>query len=97
MAESKGSDTKEQDPPTAEGEDEFEQDNGTLKWTTHKCGGDVPSPMHSWFADMLLRIDQLSSWSDELELPLVMWYPGLFNPMAFNTAVMQVSAAHVFS
>lgn len=44
MAESKGSDTKEQDPPTAEGEDEFEQDNGTLKWTTHKCGGDVPSP-----------------------------------------------------
>ena len=56
MAESKGGDAKEQDPPTAvegkegeEGEEgaesgDFEQDNGTLKWTTHQCGGDVPSP-----------------------------------------------------
>jgi dynein heavy chain len=56
MAESKGGDAKEQDPPTAvegkegeEGEEgaesgDFEQDTGTLKWTTHQCGGDVPSP-----------------------------------------------------
>ena len=61
----------------------------------HKCSWEnlawwSKKGLESWFSDMLLRITQLAEWSDELELPTVMWYPGLFNPMAFNTAVMQV-------
>ena len=68
----------------------------------HKCSWEKlawwsKKGLHSWFSDMLLRIDQLSSWSDELELPLVMWYPGLFNPMAFNTAVMCVTQYFLLS
>lgn len=63
----------------------------------HKCSWEKlawwsKKGLESWFSDMLLRIIQLSEWSDELELPQCMWYPGLFNPMAFNTAVMQVTA-----
>ena len=45
----------------------------------------------TWFSDMLLRVAQMQEWSTELELPLSLWYPGLFNPMSFNTAIMQVS------
>jgi dynein heavy chain len=46
----------------------------------------------SWFADVLVRIEQLVKWSETLILPTTMWYPGLFNPKAFNTAVMQVTS-----
>jgi len=46
----------------------------------------------SWFADVLRRIKQLNEWSSDLELPMATWLPGLFNPMAFNTAIMQVTA-----
>ena len=61
----------------------------------HKCNWEglawwSKKSLESWFGDMLLRITQLAEWSDELELPTCMWYPGLFNPMAFNTAIMQV-------
>jgi dynein heavy chain, axonemal len=52
----------------------------------HKCSWEKlawwsKKGLESWFADMLLRITQLSEWSDELALPQCMWYPGLFNPM----------------
>merc|ERR1712070_1256786 len=46
----------------------------------------------SWFQDVLRRVKQLSEWSSDLKLPLATWLPGLFNPMAFNTAVMQATA-----
>jgi len=52
----------------------------------------------SWFADLIKRCDQLTAWSSlftdrpEEALPYSMWLPGLFNPTAFNTAVMQVTA-----
>jgi dynein heavy chain len=46
----------------------------------------------SWFSDVLLRVQQLNGWTDDLSLPKSMWLPGLFNPMAYNTAVMQVTA-----
>merc|ERR1711871_1247847 len=46
----------------------------------------------SWFSDLLRRIDQLQTWQSTFELPKCLWYSGLFNPMAFNTAVMQVTA-----
>jgi dynein heavy chain len=67
----------------------------------HKCSWEnlawwSKKGLESWFSDMLLRITQLSEWSDELELPQCMWYPGLFNPMAFNTAIMQVCCLYFF-
>merc|ERR1712159_892082 len=47
-------------------------------------------PLASWYTDMLRRVEQLTSWAESLNRPLSMWLPGLFNPMAFLTALMQV-------
>ncbi len=45
------------------------------------------------FQDMLRRIDQLQQWVDDLGTPpACLWLPGLFNPTAYLTAVMQVTA-----
>jgi len=46
----------------------------------------------SEFADMLLRIQQLVTWSTDLVTPISVWLPGLFNPTSYLTAVMQVTA-----
>lgn len=35
---------------------------------------------------------QLDRWVSDLVTPLSLWLPGLFNPMAFVTAIMQVTA-----
>jgi dynein heavy chain len=45
-----------------------------------------------WFVDLLLRITQLATWSTDLVTPKSLWVPGLFNPMSFLTAIMQVTA-----
>jgi dynein heavy chain len=45
-----------------------------------------------WFADLMLRIEQLQEWSDELVTPATVWISGLFNPMSYLTAIMQVTA-----
>jgi dynein heavy chain len=45
-----------------------------------------------WFGDMLLRTKQLVDWTEELVRPMSLWLPGVFNPTAFLTAVMQVTA-----
>jgi len=51
--------------------------------------------LQEWFADLLLRVQQLVEWTDDLETPAVLWIAGLFNPMSFLTAIMQVtSRAH---
>ena len=42
--------------------------------------------------DMLERQRQLEAWTADLATPKVTWLPGLFNPQAFLTAVMQVTA-----
>jgi dynein heavy chain len=48
-----------------------------------------------WFADLLLRVTQLAEWTEEVITPSVLWISGLFNPMSFLTAIMQVtSRAH---
>lgn len=39
---------------------------------------------------MLARIAQLSKWTEDLVTPVCLWLPGLFNPTAYLTAVMQV-------
>ena len=45
-----------------------------------------------WFDDLLLRIKQLDQYSEELVTPASLWISGLFNPMSFLTAIMQVTA-----
>jgi len=48
-----------------------------------------------WFVDLLLRVTQLQEWTEEVITPNVLWISGLFNPMSFLTAIMQVtSRAH---
>jgi dynein heavy chain len=47
-----------------------------------------------WVIDLLNRVEQLFLWTQELVRPFSMWLPGLFNPTAFITAVMQVTARH---
>jgi len=63
----------------------------------HQCSWEKlawPSlkPLTAWFADLLSRVDCLNTWSTSLVLPYSTWMPGLFNPTAFLTAVMQVTA-----
>jgi dynein heavy chain len=45
-----------------------------------------------WFADLRERVTQLVAWSEALETPIVVWISGLFNPMSYLTAIMQVTA-----
>ncbi|OXB71018.1 UNVERIFIED_CONTAM: hypothetical protein H355_008669 [Colinus virginianus] len=44
-----------------------------------------------WVKDLLDRVKQLENWSSDLSLPASLWIAGLFNPMSFLTAIMQVS------
>ena len=47
----------------------------------------------AWFLDLLARVKQLKEWSDlALQLPKSIWISGLFNPMGYVTACMQVQA-----
>jgi dynein heavy chain, axonemal len=56
-----------------------------LAWPSKKS-------LQSWFQDLLQRVNQLVKWSSDLVTPFSLWLPGLFNPMAFVTAIMQVTA-----
>jgi len=49
-------------------------------------------PLAPWFADLRERSEQLASWTSARTLLKSIWISGLFNPMAFLTAVMQVTA-----
>lgn len=46
----------------------------------------------SWYEDLLLRVQQLVEYSEELITPKSLWISGLFNPMSYLTAIMQVTA-----
>jgi dynein heavy chain, axonemal len=56
-----------------------------LAWPSNKN-------LTSWNADLQRRVEQMVVWSTDLVTPRSMWLPGLFNPMAFLTAIMQVTA-----
>lgn len=63
------------------------------KWGVYASLKNLPS----WFADLLLRIDQLNKWTDlfstpAIPLPNSVWISGLFNPLKFLTACQQVVA-----
>jgi len=45
-----------------------------------------------WWEDLLMRIAQLEEYSEEFIQPKSLWISGLFNPMSFLTAIMQVTA-----
>ncbi|XP_027975100.1 dynein heavy chain 11, axonemal-like [Eumetopias jubatus] len=45
-----------------------------------------------WFSDLLLRCQELETWTHDLALPAVVWLSGFFNPQSFLTAVMQTMA-----
>ena len=47
--------------------------------------------LRGWYKDIILRIKQLADWQESLQRPKAVWIPGLFNPMAFVTAVMQAT------
>lgn len=47
----------------------------------------------AWYNDVIKRYDQLAGWTaGEVVTPVSVWLPGLFNPKAFLTAVMQTFA-----
>jgi len=48
--------------------------------------------LQSWFAELLTRVAQLTEWTENIETPNVLWISGLFNPMAYLTAIMQTTA-----
>merc|ERR1711998_184773 len=49
-------------------------------------------PLGDWFINMVQRVDQLVDWTENMRTPKTLWLSGLFNPMAFVTAVMQVTS-----
>jgi len=49
-------------------------------------------PLAMWLNNFLDRHRQLQEWTADLATPKVTWISGLFNPQAFLTAVMQVTA-----
>lgn len=61
-----------------------------LKCAWEKLAWPSKKNLLSEFIDMLRRIAQLASWSEDLVTPQCVWLPGLFNPTAYLTAVMQV-------
>jgi len=50
-------------------------------------------PLGLWYSDLLQRHKQLRTWADEPDvLPPCVWVAGLFNPMGYVTACLQVTA-----
>ena len=54
-----------------------------LAWPSTKA-------LMQWFADLILRVDQLQTWTSTLQLPFSLWMGALFNPTSFLTAIKQV-------
>ena len=49
--------------------------------------------LSGWYYDVVKRYDQLNAWlSGDVVMPTSIWLPGMFNPKAFLTAVMQTYA-----
>ena len=74
-----------------------------MKITTHLSMIKVPpswtkrayaslNGLSAWYADLLLRIKELESWTSDFNLPSSVWLPGFFNPQSFLTAIMQSTA-----
>ncbi|GMH84222.1 hypothetical protein TrST_g13493, partial [Triparma strigata] len=66
--------------------------NPFSKCTWQKFAWASQKNLMSQFADMLARVEQLASWSEDMVTPISIWLPGLFNPSSYLTAVQQVTA-----
>jgi dynein heavy chain, axonemal len=49
-----------------------------------------------WLDDLNRRVQQFDDWANEFTTPHVVWLSGLFNPMSYLTAIMQVTARKDF-
>jgi dynein heavy chain len=49
-------------------------------------------PLARWFGDLIERVNQLVEWTNLLGVMKSLWISGLFNPMSYLTAVMQMTA-----
>jgi len=70
---------------------------GSVHATWEKLAYPSLKSLFAWFADVLLRVDQLSEWTGLLGgsgcwLLKSLWISGFFNAMAFLTALMQVTS-----
>lgn len=71
---------------------------GTVVPTWEKLAYPSLKSLFGWFADVLLRVDQLTEWTGLLGsgascwLLKSLWISGFFNAMAFLTALMQVTS-----
>ncbi len=72
--------------------DEVPGRNPISKCSWEKLAWWSKKSLATWYADMILRHQQLTSWTSSVNTPVCMWISGLFNPTAFNTAIMQVTA-----
>ncbi|CAM9264603.1 unnamed protein product [Hapterophycus canaliculatus] len=81
-----------EDLATAFGLNEWPGRNPFAQCAWEKLAWPSKKNLLSEFMDMLRRIAQLVSWSEDLVTPQCVWLPGLFNPTAYLTAVMQVTA-----
>ena len=48
--------------------------------------------LSAWYADLLLRVKELETWTSDFQLPAAVWLAGFFNPQSFLTAIMQQMA-----
>ena len=48
--------------------------------------------LSAWYADLLLRIGELQSWTSDFLLPTSVRLPAFFDPQSFLTAIMQTTA-----
>ncbi len=49
--------------------------------------------LSAWYNDVVKRHEQLAAWTaGDIVTPVSVWLPGMFNPKAFLTAVMQTYA-----
>jgi len=65
-------------------------DRVPANWSS--CAYPSLKALGAWFNDFLLRTQQLVEWTAELKTPISVWISGLFNPMAYVTAILQTTA-----
>eukprot|EP01012_Entosiphon_sulcatum_P019543 TRINITY_DN24443_c0_g2_i1.p1 TRINITY_DN24443_c0_g2~~TRINITY_DN24443_c0_g2_i1.p1 ORF type:complete len:4685 (-),score=794.60 TRINITY_DN24443_c0_g2_i1:231-14285(-) len=78
----------------SEGMDELLQalDNGQVPATWTKVAYPSLQSLRGWVDNLTQRVRHLEVWANDFVLPKSVWISGLFNPMAFLTAVMQTTA-----
>jgi len=60
------------------------------KWLDMACP--TLKGLASWFADILLRYEQIDEWANAGKLLKSIWVSGIFKPQSFLTSNMQVGA-----